>query len=1072
MRRLVIAFSLLGVMLVALAAALRSQPFVLATAHWLIGHFTELRLELIDPEIDLYRGLLSARELHLVPANTVGPPLVSVLDLSVSTSLSDLLSSDLDHTTVTARQLIIYVSRNDSAEDPAPMEWLQHIDWLPRHLQIAQAHLITDFAETSILPLKELRGERLGEQNYRVTAEADYSGEPVRAELELLAFREERQFSGVTLNARFEAPESGSEIALEGELRGTLDDFNYDCSLDADYRDVGTALGILGVDSEIQGQMVVTARLKGNTRGFVLSDARLSLDNMPAYGFEATGRLEYDGPRDTTIELVAAGEMSSLEYLVGWAGPAIGQLGRAQANLSILGSLERPFIDKLVLHTINSDGLVVNVSGQLKPVYGSGDLPEADNEIQIDAQGPSLQVLDRWLGPVRVDPGPWFASARLTGNRELVAASDLVMELGSSEGALLRVQGSIGNVASVAERGLAAAENIQLDFTADIADSAALETLFERDIPPGYRIDASIHLAGDGRKLRGTGGRASVSAGELNASISAVELVVNPGAESPLGDLAGHVLVTVPDTSALSKYTDAEIPSLGTLQMEGTLSGGSGEALRLLDLEGVLESDRATARARGRVDNLVELSGIGLNVEFSRVDTRSLIQHLLPDFQYPGGVGQVRGNFAFSDSGGAWRVSNLKIASGEEGDALELAATGKLERPIDSSGPTTADVKVSYRLRDPALLEALTGFRMNPAAGTLTLATQPGALGIESRLRVGDTLVAADGRLSYQGEQIESLRLALEIPHLYLTDLGLQAEQVGTAVYKPVERLDEVEPRDRLATLLTRSPRYETDITVDVNGITGNRTNINSVNIHATGENNRHTLRRFSVNYAEAQAEIRGIIDLNPAQPAVSLAGQALSIPMTTLAADLGADADIKGTLSLRGGISASGTTGPELLNTLDGSVAMALEDAVIEGAAYDVLATDLLEWIYSGAMLEKYTDVDCTMGKFLLDDGVATSDSLFVETDRMLATGTGTFDLVRKKMDVTITPMSKSRLLQVPSSVRLKGNFESPKPIISPITAAADAYTRVVTLVPQMVLKLFGLKGRLQKKKQPCEPG
>jgi uncharacterized protein involved in outer membrane biogenesis len=258
-----------------------------------------------------------------------------------------------------------------------------------------------------------------------------------------------------------------------------------------------------------------------------------------------------------------------------------------------------------------------------------------------------------------------------------------------------------------------------------------------------------------------------------------------------------------------------------------------------------------------------------------------------------------------------------------------------------------------------------------------------------------------------------------------------------------------------------------------LSGITGKNTNINSVNIHATGENNRYILRRFSVTYAQADAEIRGIIDLNPAQPAISLAGQALSIPMNTLAADLGADVDIKGILSLRGGISASGTTGTELLSTLDGSVAIALEDAVIEGAAYDILATDLLEWIYSGAMLEKYTDIDCTMAKFQLDDGVATSDSLFVETDKMLATGTGTFDLVRKKMDMTITPMSKSRMLQVPSSVRLKGNFGNLRPIISPITAAADASTRVITLVPQMVFKLFGQTTDTKKERmQPCEPG
>ncbi|MEJ2532717.1 MAG: AsmA-like C-terminal region-containing protein [Halioglobus sp.] len=1072
MRKSVIAISLLGVTLVALAMALRSQAVVLATAHWLIGQFTDLRLELADPQIDLYDGLLSARELHLVPVNTAGPPLITVLDLSVTTRLSDLISSDLGHTSITATQLIIYVSTKDSAEDPAPVQWLQYLAWLPRHLRVDQVHLITDAAETLILPLKELLGERFGNRSYHLTADADYSGEPLQAVLDLLAVREAQQLRGVSLKARFEAPESGSEVALDGELLGTQDDFNYDFQLDANYRDVSAFLKGFDVDRNIRGQLKMAARVEGNTAGFTLSDARFSLDNMPDYGFEATGRLEYNGPGDTRLELAAAGELSTLHYLVGWLGPGVDHLGRAQANLSISGSLEQPVVDNLILHTSSSDGLIVDVSGRRQSSVEGEDMSQAENEIQIDVHGPSLQVLERWLGPLRVDPGPWFASARLTGNRNRIAVRDLVMESGTKETALLHIEGSIGDVTNVSERGLTAAENIQLDLVADIADSNALSALLEREIAPGYRIEAGMHLAGDGRELRGTEGRAEVNGSALGASLSSVQLVIHPGAESSLQDLTGRIRVNVPDTGALAQFTDARIPSLGAVHVEGNLSL-RGETLQLTDVEGVLESDRARAKASGHVDNLVDLAGIALNLEFSGVDTRNLIQNLLPEFQYPGSVGSLNGSFTFSNSAGAWRVSDVKVAGGEEGGALEFAAAGELERPLDTGGSTTAALKANYRVRDPALLEALTGLRMNPAAGTVTLATRPGALAIESRSRVGETQLAADGWLGYEGNQVNSLRLAVNVPHLYLGDLGLQAEQAGTTAYKPVERLEEVESRNRLAGLLRRSPRYDTDITVDLNGITGKNTNINSVNIHATGENNRYILRRFSVTYAQADAEIRGIIDLNPAQPAISLAGQALSIPMNTLAADLGADVDIKGILSLRGGISASGTTGTELLSTLDGSVAIALEDAVIEGAAYDILATDLLEWIYSGAMLEKYTDIDCTMAKFQLDDGVATSDSLFVETGKMLATGTGTFDLVRKTMDMTITPMSKSRMLQVPSSVRLKGDFGNPRPIISPITAAADAYTRVLTLVPQMVFKLFGQTPDKKKKRmQPCEPG
>ena len=103
-------------------------------------------------------------------------------------------------------------------------------------------------------------------------------------------------------------------------------------------------------------------------------------------------------------------------------------------------------------------------------------------------------------------------------------------------------------------------------------------------------------------------------------------------------------------------------------------------------------------------------------------------------------------------------------------------------------------------------------------------------------------------------------------------------------------------------------------------------------------------------------------------------------------------------------------------VQSLDGSVAIALEDTIIQGGAYDVLATDLLAWIYSGAVLETSTHLDCTMARFDIKKGVARTDSIYVQSERMIATGKGIFDLPGQKMDLTITPRSRSRSFQIPS--------------------------------------------------------
>ncbi len=1065
MRYVAIFLSLLLAALIAAALALRSQAVVLSLTHWALDRFTSFRLEVEEPVIDVYQGLLSARELHLIPKDSDGPPLFSVLDLSVSTAPRDILATDLAHSDLRAKQVTIYVAENDTAEDPAPMDWLQYISWLPRTLQVDQLHVITASERTLVFPLKTLQGERTGERQYSASAEADYEGEPLGITLDLLAIREEERFTGLSLKGRFLAPESGSRIVLGGELRGTEEDFTYDLGLDADYRDVGAFLKGFEIDRNIGGSLSLRARMRGDTSGFVLSDAEFLLDNMPEYGFEAAGRLEYQWASDSRVELSAAGELASLGYLAAWLGPAVGDLGRAQASLAVSGTLERPVIDEFVLRTGSEDGLAVTLSGRLDPPPAVGDDTVAHSEVWIDAAGPSLMVLDDWLEPPSLDPGPWFGSARLTVDRHRIRVDNLDLELGSADATRVSVKGSIDNVAGAGERGLAGMEGIRLDVAATAADAGTLGELLRREIPPDHRASAGFQLQGGGAELYIQDGWANLAAPGLDASLLSAEAVLYPSKEPPLQGLSGRVSVGLTDTSELSRYFEPDIPSLGPLNISGQLEQRDA-TFQLSNVTIDLQGGEVTALATGHVANLADFSGVALAARFSGLDIRNLILRYLEDFEYRGQLGQLGGRFDLSNHSGAWRVTNLNVESSEVDGAMAFSAAGTLD---NITGQTTGSLNATYHFRDPALLEALTALRMNPAAGTLVARREAGKLWIETRMRIGDTTLGADGGITYDEDAISRLEAAVTIPHLYLKDLGLQAEQSETGVYRPIEQLEKEPPLVRLERLLGKYPQYETDMRLTIDGITGERTNINSANLHVTGEDNRYTLRRFGITYAHSDAEIRGVIDLNPDPPALSLGGRALLIPLDTLAQDLGADVNVRGILTLQGGITASGKTRDTLLQTLAGSIALALEDAVIEGAAYDVLATDFLGWIYSGAMLEKYTKVECTMAKFQLIEGEASSDSLFIETDKMLATGQGKFDLVSQKLDVTITPLSKSRLLQVPSSVRLKGSFANPSPIISPISAAADAYAQALTAVPQLAMRLFGISRAAEKQQKPC---
>ncbi|MFV0278223.1 MAG: AsmA-like C-terminal region-containing protein, partial [Parahaliea sp.] len=183
----------------------------------------------------------------------------------------------------------------------------------------------------------------------------------------------------------------------------------------------------------------------------------------------------------------------------------------------------------------------------------------------------------------------------------------------------------------------------------------------------------------------------------------------------------------------------------------------------------------------------------------------------------------------------------------------------------------------------------------------------------------------------------------------------------------------------------------------------------------------------------------------------------------------LGLQADVAGILNVQGGVSAQGYQYRELLSSLDGNLVMALEDLEIQGAAYDLLATDLLAWIYSGAALQKSTHVDCTMASFRIDDGVANSNDFFAESRHMVATGKGELDLGREKMNITVTPRSKDRLLQIPSNIRVYGDIRKPRTWMAPLAATADASAEALMLIPSLALKVLGLKRTPKTQERPC---
>ncbi|TDG13979.1 AsmA family protein [Seongchinamella unica] len=1062
MRKLVILLTLLAVLLLLPLLLMRSEKALLYIAHWAVDTFTNLRLELQQPVLQPLKGRVAASEIHLYPKAEDGPPFLSVLGFEGDTSAGDIYRGDLAGSRLSARQVTIFVSTRDATADPAPLDWLQYLGWLPEELSVEQLHVVTTSHNTLIFPLGEISGKRGDDRTFHATAIARQGGESLGLALDLTTLYEQETATGIGVAAHITAADSGSELHLDGELQGTTDDFNYDFRLDANFREVANLPPALNPPQALEGKLTLRAVMAGSTDGFTLSDALFVLDNMPDYGLEAHGQMDYRFGGENTLLLTSSGELSSTEGVLDWLELDLRPLGRALGSATITGSLSHPVVENFILRSENDNGLTVNVQGSIDPQLGETE----ENRVRVDVNAPALATLEHWIGPLPHEPGEFSASGVIVEATSGVRLEEFVAESGSEETVLLRAEGTATSGDLSQKQGLEAIESMGLKLSLYAPDTLYLNPYLTQPLPPGFEVTGSVAVSGSGPELRLKDGEFRAESSDIVASLTPRSGTLRLLEEHILSGLEGDISVYLSDTSVLSQFFTAPVPVLGEVKGSARLAQ-HGQRFSLENVQLQVDNEEAALKASGRIQDLNGLQGLTLQNQFTGIRSRDLLETAFQNFHYSGELAQLSGKFKLLHNADGWSVTDLKVASTRDQTPLQLQAEGRL---LNFTSTPSARLSMDFHLRDPALVEAISGLRTKPARGSVELISDTGVTTAGGRVRFDQSGFGFNGEVEHAGGKINSLVLMIDSPSVRLEDIGMQATMKPGGDYRPAEQLEELEPGQRFEKALRQAPGFDTDIAIEFDKVSGDNTNIEGFQLHFTGAQKRYTLRQFSLAYDSSLTEIRGIIDLNASPPFVSLAVDALAVPLDTLTKDLGIDFNISGIGNLRGGIASQGLNPEQLVASMDGNVGVALEDAIIDGAAYDVLATDLLAWFYSGAALEENTYVDCTMGQFVLKDGVASSDGLYIETGKMVATGSAMVDLGRRSMDVKFTPRSKSRTLQVPSSIRIRGKFDDPKVNISPVAAAVDAYAEMLTLVPRIAWRIFGGDHR-RKKRRPCVP-
>ncbi|MEH6528487.1 MAG: hypothetical protein V7718_00930, partial [Porticoccus sp.] len=145
-----------------------------------------------------------------------------------------------------------------------------------------------------------------------------------------------------------------------------------------------------------------------------------------------------------------------------------------------------------------------------------------------------------------------------------------------------------------------------------------------------------------------------------------------------------------------------------------------------------------------------------------------------------------------------------------------------------------------------------------------------------------------------------------------------------------------------------------------------------------------------------------------------------------------------------------------EFASSLEGSIDLGLENALIPKKYVQFLSVDILGWVLTSTKLEsKEAVLNCVMAKFDVEQGVAHSQLLLADGPHLSIEGRTTLDVGQESMDMVLLPKQKKRLYSSMSAVHIKGPMVDPKVSAVPKkTAAASIGT--LMLVPGIAIPTF----------------
>ncbi len=649
---------------------------------------------------------------------------------------------------------------------------------------------------------------------------------------------------------------------------------------------------------------------------------------------------------------------------------------------------------------------------------------------------------------------PVAAEARLTHAAGAFRLDDLRVTLGAREALWLEAAGSLAAPRPGAE---APVEDLALAVRVAAASSRVLAPLLPPDLPEITGIEGRFDLQGVPAAL-------SLSDASFEAKGPADLAVRATGGIERLSLLPAYATAGLafalearaPESARLLQIPELGLPELdppeiGELRARATLSDPDGRlGLSALELS-VGPADEPVARAAGRIGDLLGRKDVSLSGDFA------LPAAMLLELKMPAGapaLGSVEGRFGLSDQDGTLGI-----------DALEVAVTGTDLLTLTGEG-IFDDMPRYDRLRLEAALEvpdvpALARALGHEVAGVGSLAFEGQIAGsdeffeADGLLRVGKTEITGTLEGNHLGDR-PVLKARLWSPIVYLADFGqppaADDEEKPLAPGDP--RLFDEEPFE-----LGVIRDYDLDLDIELDEIDGLHFDVDQARARIEVVDGLLTVDPLVFRFIGGSVDIRLGVDARRAPPEMRIRVVADDLDIGDFLAQIEGEVPLDGELDMIVEVQGSGESPHALASSLDGTVNLAVAEGHVQTGLLDLTVTNPVRWLFSRSARRGYSELNCLVVRFEIDDGTADDVNLMLDTRNVRAEGTGDMDFGDENLDIDVSPRAKRRrLIAIVTPFEIEGPMTGPSVIVSKRSGAKRAIGQILVSPINLLGSIFTL--------------